>query len=38
MEHRGAMVPVTSGINKLEHWTAGRRRVRRLRTLIWKEY
>ena len=20
MEHRGAMVPVTSGINKLEHW------------------
>ena len=28
MEHRGAMVPVTSGINKLEHWTARRRRVK----------
>ena len=28
MEHRDAMVPVTSGINKLELWTARRCRVK----------
>ena len=27
MGQRGAMVPVTDGINSLEHWTARRRRV-----------
>ena len=28
IEHRGAMVPVTSGINKLELWTSRRCRVK----------
>ena len=30
MEHRGAMVPVTDGINNFEHWTARRCRFRYL--------